>query len=223
VTRKIATTIAQIDARFAELRQSSSFAGIRSPQLIALSAELYSEVRNWTTSERNELCTLLWKRKQSEYGGLVCYLYRRFAHSFAEAEFLLFEFWLNRYASNWGHCDGISIYLLAPAIANVPGLAEGLRSWTHSPNRWMRRGAAAGLVKEAKHGHHTELIFDIASALAHDPEDLVQKGVGWLLKEAYPARPREVVEFLKRRRDWPRLVLRYAAEKMTAQDKARIL
>jgi 3-methyladenine DNA glycosylase AlkD len=51
----------------------------------------------------------------------------------------------------------------------------------------------------------------------------VQKGVSWLLKEAYPARPREVVEFLKRRRDWPRLVLRYAAEKMTAQDKARIL
>jgi len=79
-------------------------------------------------------------------------------------------------------------------------------------------------VKEAKQGRHTSLIFDIAEALADDPEDLVQKGAGWLLKEAYPARPREVVAFIESHgKQWPRLVLRYAAEKMTVRDKRAVL
>ena len=132
---KIADTIKRIEERFNQLadpahaavakqffREPTKFRGVRSPDLIHLSAELYRDVRDWNTTERNELCTLLWKRKPSEYGSLVCYLYRRFARSFGEPEFRLFEFWLNRYASNWGHCDGISIYLLAPSIGNVPGL-----------------------------------------------------------------------------------------------------
>jgi 3-methyladenine DNA glycosylase AlkD len=53
---------------------------------------------------------------------------------------------------------------------------------------------------------------------------MVQKGVGWLLKETYPKRPKEVVAFLvKNREKTTRLVLRYAAEKMSAADKARVL
>ena len=204
-------------------KEPAQFLGIRSPQLIALSATLYQQIKAWPLARRNDLCTQLWKRPESEYGTLTCYIYRRFARTFGEPEFRLFEFWLNRYASNWGHVDGISIYLLAPAIANVPLLAQDLLLWTKSPNRWVRRGAAVALVKAAKQGHSTALIFEIANALATDEEDLVQKGAGWLLKEAYPARPAELTNFLKQHRDWPRVVLRYAAEKMAAADKAQIL
>jgi 3-methyladenine DNA glycosylase AlkD len=57
-----------------------------------------------------------------------------------------------------------------------------------------------------------------------DEDDMVQKGVGWLLKETYPKRPSDVVRFLlANRTKTTRLVLRYAAEKMTAADKARVL
>ena len=53
---------------------------------------------------------------------------------------------------------------------------------------------------------------------------MVQKGVGWLLKETYPKKPAEVVRLLvANRTKTARLVLRYAAEKMTATDKARVL
>jgi 3-methyladenine DNA glycosylase AlkD len=49
-----------------------------------------------------------------------------------------------------------------------------------------------------------------------DEDDLVRKGVGWLLKEAYAATPNEVVSFLQERSaQASRLVLRIAAEKMT--------
>lgn len=53
---------------------------------------------------------------------------------------------------------------------------------------------------------------------------MVEKGVGWLLKETYPKRPRETVDFLVPRRGRAtRLTLRYSAEKMTAEDKRIVL
>ncbi len=53
---------------------------------------------------------------------------------------------------------------------------------------------------------------------------MVRKGVGWLLKETYPKKPREVLEFLEGwRAQAPRLVLRLAAEKMTDKDKKWLL
>jgi 3-methyladenine DNA glycosylase AlkD len=54
-----------------------------------------------------------------------------------------------------------------------------------------------------------------------DSDDMVRKGVGWLLKDTYPKKPRELLSFLKPWRDRaPRLVLRLAAEKMTPQHRA---
>jgi len=54
---------------------------------------------------------------------------------------------------------------------------------------------------------------------AHDWETIKR-----VLKETYPARPAETMKFLLPRAPrTPRLVLRLAAEKMSAQDRARIL
>jgi 3-methyladenine DNA glycosylase AlkD len=135
-------------------------------------------------------------------------------------EFKLFERWIDRYINNWAHCDGVASWLLAACVANEPALKHDLVAWTASSNRWKRRAAAVSLLQEAKKGRSSEEIFRIAKDLANDKDPMVQKGVGWLLKEAYPKRPEAVVEFLAELQP-PRLVLRYAAEKMTASDKAR--
>jgi 3-methyladenine DNA glycosylase AlkD len=205
-------------------KESVKARGVRSPQLIELSADLYRELKPWPIAERDKFIVELWKDGHLETGALACYTYRRFAKTFGEREFRLFENWLDRYVTNWAHCDGLCCYLLAPAIARFPDLANELPAWTQSKNRWKRRGAAVALVKEAHAGRRLDLVCQIAQTLAHDPEDLVQKGAGWVLKESYPKHPTEVVEFLTTHaKGWPRLVLRYAAEKMTAQDKRSVL
>ena len=83
-------------------------------------------------------------------------------------------------------------------------------------NRWKRRAAAVALVYEAKRGRSTERILEVAELLIGDADDMVRKGLGWLLKETYPKKPREVVRFLLAHPAAPRLVIRYAAEKMNA-------
>jgi 3-methyladenine DNA glycosylase AlkD len=159
-----------------------------------------------------------------EEGGIVCHLYRRFAKSCAEREFRMFEQWVDRYVRNWSHCDGVSTWLIAASIANRPGLADRLAGWTKSKNRWKRRSAAVSLIQEAKQGRNTETIFHICDLLLGDTDDMVRKGVGWLLKETYPKRPRQALDFLDPwRAHAPRLVLRLAAEKMTVKDRTWLL
>jgi 3-methyladenine DNA glycosylase AlkD len=197
--------------------------GVRSHDLQKVVAEAYRVVKKWPAAERNRLCTLLWEGGKTEEGVLVCHLYRRFSKQCAAAEFRMFERWIDRYVHNWAHCDGVSSWLLAACIADDPGLMDRLPPWTRSKNRWKRRAAAVSLLQEAKQGRNTETIFAIASMLRDDPDDMVLKGVGWLLKETYPRRPREVVSVLTQWSMAPRLMLRYACEKMTPAHRARVL
>ena len=60
--------------------------------------------------------------------------------------------------------------------------------------------------------------------LLKDEDDMVQKGLGWLLREAAKADPERTVPYLMTIRDAaPRLVLRTACEKLSAPERARIL
>jgi len=186
--------------------------------------QVYREIERWPKADRDHLMTALWESGKLEEGVMVAHVYRRFSKEFGQPEFAMFERWLNRYVNNWSHCDGLASWLLAGAIRNEPRLIEKLAPWTKSRNRWKRRAAAVALLQEAKAGRNTESIFEICGMLRHDADDMVQKGVGWILKEAYPKRPREVLGFLD---DWraaaPRLLLRIAAEKMTPRDKQWLL
>jgi 3-methyladenine DNA glycosylase AlkD len=116
------------------------------------------------------------------------------------------------------------LWLLGASIANDPSLIGKLDTWARSKNRWKRRAAAVALVPSARRGLHTREILRIAQSLIPDEDDMVRKGVGWLLKETYPKKPAEVMRFLMpRRAQTSRLVLRYAAEKMSPADRTRLL
>jgi len=198
--------------------------GVSAPEIHRVARDVYPRVKKMPVAERDGFCTALWATGKHEEGALACYLYRHFAKQCGAREFALFTRWLDKYVHNWGHTDGLAAWLLGASIANYASLVSKLDAWTRSKNRWKRRAAAVSLLYSAKRGEHTAAILRIARPLIEDADDMVQKGVGWLLKETYPKRPREVVRFLVKNRDnTTRLVLRYAAEKMSAEDKAHVL
>jgi len=198
--------------------------GVKSPRIRALAREAYHEIKHWAPAGRNRFSTELFKSGKSEEGALAIYVYDRFSRQCGACEMKLFERWMNRYVTNWAHCDGVCAWLVAASIRNDPRLIPQLHPWTQSANRWMRRGAAVALVRSARRGEHTASILKIAGILLRDPDEMVQKGVGWLLKETYSPKPAQLMRFLKTRtKGTPRLVLRLAAEKMTARDRGVIL
>jgi 3-methyladenine DNA glycosylase AlkD len=214
--------VAETEQRF--FKEPIQHRGVAAPDIQRIERDIYPRVKKLSVAERDRLCTALWASRNHEEGALVCYLYRRFAKQCGAREFALFTRWLDRYVDNWSLTDGLALWLLGASIANDAALIDKLNSWTRSRNRWKRRAAAVALVYSAKRGEHTRAILRIATPLIEDQDDMVQKGVGWLLKETYPKKPAEVVRFLvANRKKTTRLVLRYAAEKMTATDKARVL
>ncbi len=205
-------------------REPADAYGVRAPGVKTVAREACREVKSWPDAALEKLAAELWKSGKLEEAGIAILIYRQRAKRCGAREFRLFERWIDRYVHNWANSDGVASWLLAASIGNEPALIGELHGWVGSPNRWKRRAAAVALLQEAKQGRNTGAIFRIAGALLEDPDDMVQKGVGWVLKETYPKKPAEVMRFLlPRAARTPRLVLRLAAEKMTAADRARLL
>jgi 3-methyladenine DNA glycosylase AlkD len=82
----------------------------------------------------------------------------------------------------------------------------------------MRRAACVSLIVPVKHGKFLSEALETADLVLTDPDDMVQKGCGWLLKEASRRHTPEVFEYVMRNREvMPRTALRYAIELMPGE------
>jgi 3-methyladenine DNA glycosylase AlkD len=106
-------------------------------------------------------------------------------------------------------------------LDKYPEYIEDLKLWTKSPNRWMRRAAAVSLIIPAKKGMFLKDIIHLADLLLPDQDDMVQKGYGWLLKEASRKHQKEIFDYVMLHRKYmPRTALRYAIELMPKELKS---
>jgi 3-methyladenine DNA glycosylase AlkD len=138
-------------------------------------------------------------------------------------EFRVFEGWLSR-VSTWADHDALVHYLLGPMLLSDQKRAQCVFVWGKKKNRWHRRAAAVALVRGARAGLFEKEIIRISNLLLRDEDDMVQKGLGWLLREWTRDYPLRALPFLmKIRASAPRLVLRTACEKLAPADKRKVL
>jgi 3-methyladenine DNA glycosylase AlkD len=142
---------------------------------------------------------------------------------FGEAEFRLFESWLKR-ISSWADHDSLAHYLIGPMIvANRERLNRVFR-WAKSRDRWHRRAACVALIQGTRRKLFFPEIVRLSNLLLSDEDDMVQKGLGWLLRETAKADPKRTVPSLIRiRKNLPRLVLRTACETLPRTTRKTIL
>ena len=129
-------------------------------------------------------------------------------------DFSRFESWLKRYVSNWGSCDHLCCGPIGNVVATFPQLAPKVHRWTRSKNRWLRRASAVSLIVPVRSGRLLPKVFRTADTLLVDSDDMVQKGYGWMLKEAGNVFPDEVFAYVMDNKNrMPRTAVRYAIEK----------
>src|SRR4029077_4212597 len=101
---------------------------------------------------------------------------------FGDREFKLFETWLDR-ISSWADHDALVHNLIAPMVASKPERARIVFRWAKSQNRWHRRAACVALIRGARVRMFLPEITRLSDSLLADEDDMVQKGLGWLLRE----------------------------------------
>jgi len=140
-----------------------------------------------------------------------------------DREFKLFAAWLGRIRS-WADHDALVHDLIAPMIAAKPARAKAVFRWAKSPQRWHRRAACVALIRGSRAKMFFPEIVKLSDRLLSDQDDMVQKGLGWLLRETakYDAR-RTVPYLMKIRGRAPRLVLRTACETLSVSTRKQVL
>lgn len=140
-----------------------------------------------------------------------------------DPEFRLFESWLSR-ISSWADHDALAHYLLGPMLVADPSRAKRVFSWSKSGNRWHRRAACVAFIQGTRHKLFLPEILRLSNSLLEDEDDMVRKGLGWLLRETAKADPKRTIPYLmKIRARPPRLVLRTACETLPPATRKRIL
>src|SRR5579885_2676782 len=97
-----------------------------------------------------------------------------------ETEFKLFESWLD-HISSWGDHDALVHYLIAPMITAQPARARNVFRWAKSANRWHRRAACVALIQGTRKKLFFAQVKRLSNMLLADDDDMVKKGLGWLL------------------------------------------
>ena len=88
---------------------------------------------------------------------------------------------------------------------------------------WEQRIGMVSTMTFIRHGQ-LEDTFAIADILLHHPHDLIQKAVGWLLREACKRDKAALRAFLAPRyQSMPRTMLRYAIEKFPQEERKQYL
>jgi 3-methyladenine DNA glycosylase AlkD len=142
---------------------------------------------------------------------------------FSERELSMFEAWLDR-ISSWADHDALVHCLISPVLAAEPARAKIVFRWAKSPNRWHRRAACVALIRGTRAKLFFPEIIRLSDSMLGDEDDMVQKGLGWLLRETakYDAK-RTIPYLMKIRGKAPRLVLRTACETLPGAVKKKIL
>jgi len=137
--------------------------------------------------------------------------------------FKLFEQWLDR-VSTWADHDALVQYIIGYMVVADPRRLRRVFVWSRSKNRWRRRASAVALLRGTNLGLFWDEVQQITEVLLEDEDDMVQKGLAWLLRETARydgARTMPLLMSIRTRA--PRLVLRTACERLTAEDRGRVL
>ena len=154
----------------------------------------------------------LFRGKINEEKTVAVLLLENITDKFGGEEFRWLESWLPR-ISNWSDHDALVHYLIAPMMVAKPARASRIFRWAKSRNRWFRRAARVALIQGTRRKMFFSKIIRLSGTLGSDKDDIVQKGLGWLLRETAKADARRAVPYLMRvRTRAPRPVLRTACE-----------
>jgi 3-methyladenine DNA glycosylase AlkD len=130
--------------------------------------------------------------------------------------------WFSFSITNWAHADVLGMFILPKFLDKKILEMSDFAPWLDSPHKFQRRCVPVTLIKHMKKTREVMPSILFVEQLMGDPEREVHQGMGWFLREAWKINAAEVESFLLKYKDSaPRLIIQYACEKMTPENKLR--
>jgi 3-methyladenine DNA glycosylase AlkD len=168
------------------------------------------EVGRLLGSEVHEVRSLaLWILRRSYRAGSP-------AKKAAVADFYLEQ---RRFVSEWDHVDESAPYILGVHYLSRDDAV--FHELARSPRMWDRRIAIVATWWFIRNGRF-DTTLALAKTLLNDPEDLMHKAVGWMLREIGKKDAGCLCDFLDRHAaGMPSTMVRYATERFLDAERAR--
>jgi 3-methyladenine DNA glycosylase AlkD len=142
------------------------------------------------------------------------------------ADFPYLDEHLNHF-HGWGQTDDFCINVMQPLLWKYPAQTLALlREWNQSKKLWKRRASVVVFVRKVgASGKFTSAGLELCENLLGDAEDLVQKGVGWALKDLMQGDAERVLAHVKelRRRGAPATITLYAIRDLKGARRQELL
>jgi 3-methyladenine DNA glycosylase AlkD len=197
---------------------------MKTAAVTAIAKKYWKEVRSREKEEIFSLCEELYRSGYLEESFIVSTWAHALSDRLETGDITVFEHWIDTWITNWAACDGFCNHAVGDFMVKYPDQIAVLKRWATSQNRWMRRAACVSLIVPAKHGKFLPEVFALADLVLTDPDDMVQKGYGWLLKEASRKHTSQVFKYVMQNKAvMPRTALRYAIELMPKELKAEAM
>jgi 3-methyladenine DNA glycosylase AlkD len=126
------------------------------------------------------------------------------------------------YINNWDIVDTSAGFIVGEYLWERS--RESLLELARHQDVWHRRVAVLASFQFIKKGDASTTL-ELAKVLLHDSHDLIQKAVGWMLREVGKRVSRELlITFLEEHhKDMPRTMLRYAIEHLEPSQRAHFM
>lgn len=123
--------------------------------------------------------------------------------------------------NNWNLVDVSAPYILGEFVYQHP--SDILDSLSRSPQMWHRRVAVVATLALIRK-HQFDPTLRIAERLLEEPEDLIHKAMGWMLREIGKRDRDALISFLNKFcPQMPRIMLRYALEHFEKEERQAFL
>ncbi len=191
------------------------FIGVRIPAIRSI-AKAYNDL------SFTEIQKLLSSNVHEERFAALVILTSRYLKASAKEQSAIYDFYLgNLYKgriNNWDLIDVSTEYIIGAYLLDKP--SDILFELAKSSSIWQRRAAIVSTFAFIKRGD-PKLTIKISEQLLKDPESLIQKATGWMLREVGKRCDRQVLlSFLdKHAHEMPRTMLRYSIEHLSPQQR----
>ncbi len=189
-----------------EYAEGDIFLGIKVPVLRALAKE-------YLDLSLTGLHSILKSKYHEERLLALLIMVGQFGKGDSEKKQHLYDLYLDntRFINNWDLVDLSADKIVGPFLMNRS--RSPLYVLTRSDMLWERRIAIMSTFHFIKNNDYSDTL-KIAQFLLSDPEDLIHKAVGWMLREIGKRHLPTEERFLKKHyQKMPRTMLRYAIEK----------